>query len=125
MPESTTNTLYLTDSLQGGSSFGGLCRENGRSDQLFGITAAHCLENPIPEVTAVTVPSTLEINARSQCIFRYTTQSTEKVHQKASKERHAGFSSSTHIHHPHWGYHSKIQIQVLRQLVWNGGWDSP
>ena len=68
IPESTTNTLYPIDSLQEGGPFGGLFRENGGSDQLSGITATHCWENPIPEVTAVTTPSTLEINARFQCI---------------------------------------------------------
>jgi len=82
-----TNTRCLTDSLQEGGSFGGLFRESAGTDQVFGITAAHCLEHLIPEVTALSIPSTLEINARAQSILRYTTLSTEKIHQKASKER--------------------------------------
>lgn len=79
--------VLWSDSLREGWSFGGLCRENRGSDQVFGITAAHCLENPIPEITAVTVRSALEINASFLCISRYTTLSTEKVYQKSSKER--------------------------------------
>lgn len=99
------------DSLQEGGSFGGLFRENGGSDQPFGITAAHCLENPIPEVTEVTMPSTLEINARFKSILRYTTLPTEKVHQKASKgKKHVRCLNSTLIHHLHSGYHSNLQI---------------
>ena len=87
--ESTTNTLFVTDSLEEAGSFGGLFTQTETTNEILGMTAAHCLEAGIPDQTTVTTPSTLEVNARLQSILRYTTlcDDSKKIHQRRYKER--------------------------------------